>query len=212
METPSDDLWQAIIEGVLLYIALPLLFFGELVPLPKIVVLIAVAGYCSFRLWRDPSFRLGLFSRDVEYAISKNIVIRTVLIAFMLGGLVWIMHPEQLFAFPIECPLLWVVIMVLYPLLSVLPQEIIFRSYFFHRFEHYLPLKNATVILSALAFAFLHIIYDNWWAIGLSFAGGLLFGFTYKKTKSLYWVTIEHAIYGGLLFTLGMGNYFYEAF
>jgi membrane protease YdiL (CAAX protease family) len=73
-------------------------------------------------------------------------------------------------------------------------------------------LKYSTVLLSATAFAFVHIIYDNWWAVGLSFIAGLLFGTTYERTQSLFWVTVEHTIYGSLVFTLGMGNYFYEAF
>jgi hypothetical protein len=39
----------------------------------------------------------------------------------------------------------------------------------------------------------------------LTFFGGLLFAFTYSKTKSTFLVNIEHAIYGSGLFTLGMG-------
>ena len=42
-------------------------------------------------------------------------------------------------------------------------------------------------------------------AIILTFLGGLLFAFTFKKTKSTILVSIEHAIYGSWLFTIGMG-------
>lgn len=40
----------------------------------------------------------------------------------------------------------------------------------------------------------------------LTFVGGLLFAFTFQKTKSTLLVTVEHAIYGSWLFTVGMGN------
>ncbi|NIR70804.1 MAG: hypothetical protein GWN62_33160 [Aliifodinibius sp.] len=66
--------------------------------------------------------------------------------------------------------------------------------------------------MSALVFSFLHMVYGNWIAIGLSFGGGILFGLTYKRTQSLFWVTAEHVLYGWLVFTLGLGNYFYEGF
>lgn len=40
----------------------------------------------------------------------------------------------------------------------------------------------------------------------LTFIGGLLFALTFKKTKSTLLVSIEHAIYGSWLFTVGMGE------
>ncbi|NGP87221.1 CPBP family intramembrane glutamic endopeptidase [Fodinibius halophilus] len=211
MESTQKTYLYDILEGVLLFIGLPLMFYWQLIPLPKILALVSVAVYCGFRLWRDRSFKVDLFIRDDLHDISKTILIRVLLVAILLTGLVWVVYPGQLFAFPFERPFWWMVVMVLYPLLSALPQEFIFRTYFFHRFEQKLPLKHLTVVLSALAFAFLHIIYDNWWAIALSFIGGLFMGRTYQKTRSLYWVTLEHAIYGCLVFTTGMGSFFYEA-
>ena len=40
----------------------------------------------------------------------------------------------------------------------------------------------------------------------LTFLGGLIFAITYYKTKSTLLVSIEHAIYGCWLFTVGMGD------
>ena len=36
--------------------------------------------------------------------------------------------------------------------------------------------------------------------------GGLLFAFTYSKTKSTLFVLIEHTLYGCWLYTVGMGE------
>jgi len=40
----------------------------------------------------------------------------------------------------------------------------------------------------------------------LTFVGGILFALTFQKTKSTLLVSIEHAIYGCWLFTVGMGE------
>lgn len=199
-------------EVLILFVGIPLLFYWELVLLPKIISLLLVAGYCGYQLWRDPNFGTSLLVSNKDKEAGKHILLRLPLVLIVLSVLVWLLHPDQLLAFPSERPLLWMVVMVLYPILSALPQEFIFRTYFFHRYESLIPLKYGTVIFSALAFAFLHIIYDNWWAIGISFIGGLLFASTYARTKSLFWATVEHAIYGCFVFTLGLGHYFYEAF
>jgi membrane protease YdiL (CAAX protease family) len=103
------------------------------------------------------------------------------------------------------------VVMLLYPLLSALPQELIYRAFFFQRYDRLFPSEQWLGITSAIAFSALHIIYDNWWAVGLSLIGGFIFVETYRKSKSLYWVSLEHAIYGCLVFTIGMGHFFYDA-
>lgn len=208
----TDRRWLLLAEGIILFVGLPLLMYWELIPLPKISLLILVAGYCGYRLWQDTTFGRGLLTKKSAPDVSKSILIRTPIVIAALVVLVWMLHPDRMFAFPAERPVMWVVVMVLYPILSALPQEFIYRTYFFHRYEDLMSLKYAPVISSAVAFSFMHIIYDNWWAVGISFIGGLLFGTTYARTKSLFWVTVEHAIYGCLVFTLGMGSYFYEAF
>ncbi|TYP93781.1 CAAX protease self-immunity [Fodinibius salinus] len=209
---PKKKFWPLFLEALILFMGIPMLFYWDLIPLPKILVLILAAAYCGFQLWRDPDFGFGMLVKTKPKSISKSFLIRFPLVAITLVAITAVAQPDQFLAFPSNRPFVWMVVMLLYPLLSALPQEFIFRSFFFHRYAHLIKVKYGTILASAAAFSFLHIIYDNWWAVALSFIGGLLFGLTYKRTKSLYWVTVEHAIYGCLVFTLGMGNYFYEAF
>lgn len=212
--SPKDagNKWLLLAEGVILLLGLPLMEYLGVNPLPKLVLLVMVAAYCVYMLWRDPTFGRGLLRRSDDDQISKTILLRLLIIAPGLLGLVWLLHPEYLFAFPIERPWIWMLVMVLYPIVSALPQEMIYRTFFFHRYQDFFYFKNSDILLSALAFSFLHIVYGNWLAIGLSFGGGILFGMTYKRTKSLFWVTIEHVLYGWLIFTLGLGRYFYSGF
>ncbi len=200
------------LEGIGLFIGLPLVEYLEINPLPKLVLLVLVAVYCGYMLWHDPTFGRGLFRRSDDTQISKTIIFRFLLIAPGLFGLTWFLHPEYLFAFPIERPWIWMLVMVLYPFFSALPQEFIYRTFFFHQYKGLFYFKNSDILLSALAFSFLHIVYGNWVAIVLSFGGGILFGMTYKRTQSLFWVTVEHVLYGWLIFTLGLGEYFFEGF
>jgi len=68
------------------------------------------------------------------------------------------------------------------------------------------------VAVNVLCFAWLHIIYDNWVAIAFTLAGGILFTLNFDRNRSLTAVSLEHALYGCAMFTLGLGEYFYEPF
>ncbi|PAU95342.1 CPBP family intramembrane metalloprotease [Aliifodinibius salipaludis] len=201
-----------LLEGIIIFIGLPGAEYVGISPLPKLVLLGLVAVYCGYVLWRDSMFGKGLFRRSEADQASKTILLRLLIIAPGLFGLAWILDPVNLLAFPIEDPWIWMLVMVLYPVFSALPQEIIYRTFFFHRYKDFFYFKNSDVLFSALAFSFLHLVYGNWMAIGLSFGGGILFGMTYKRTQSLFWVTVEHILYGWLIFTLGLGEYFFEGF
>jgi membrane protease YdiL (CAAX protease family) len=43
----------------------------------------------------------------------------------------------------------------------------------------------------------------------LSFFGGLIFAWRYLRTNSFWAVALEHALYGNLIFTIGLGVYFF---
>ena len=62
------------------------------------------------------------------------------------------------------------------------------------------------LMVNAAVFSLAHIFFKNTLVMLLTFVGGLLFALTFKKTKSTLLVTIEHAIYGCWLFTVGMGE------
>jgi uncharacterized protein len=98
---------------------------------------------------------------------------------------------------------------VLYPILSALPQEIIFCSFFFKRYEPFFKSDRAMIIASALIFAYAHVLFINWIAPFLSLIAGFIFAGTFARTRSLALVTIEHGLYGNFIFFVGLGWYFY---
>lgn len=174
-------------------------------------------GACWLALRLDPTFdRTQLWNRR---GFARGL--RTTFLLFLpLAGLtmlaVWTFRPDLFLNFPRERPKIWAIVMVFYPLLSVYPQEVIWRAFFFHRYEpviaRWLPGLRATIttlILSALLFGYMHILFRHWIAVVLTIGGGLLFALSYARHRSLALVWLEHALWGCLVFTAGLGQFFY---
>jgi membrane protease YdiL (CAAX protease family) len=100
--------------------------------------------------------------------------------------------------------------MLAYPVLSVYPQGVLYRAFFFERYAPLFPGRWMMILASAAAFAFLHVIFRNPLAPAITFAGGLLFAARYAATGSLATSCLEHALYGCWLFTVGLGQFFYH--
>ncbi len=118
---------------------------------------------------------------------------------------VWFTDSNQLFIVLRTKPVLWLVILFVYSFLSVYPQEILYRIFFFQRYQSLFKNENLFTFINAIIFSLGHLFFKNALVIVLTFLGGLLFAFTFRKTKSTLLVSIEHAIYGCWLFTVGMG-------
>lgn len=116
---------------------------------------------------------------------------------------------ELFLGFPRGAPQIWLVVMCLYPVFSALPQEILGRTFFFHRYKELFPTTGSMIWASATAFCFIHIVFNNWIAITFTLVGGYLFSRTYAKTGSLTAVWLEHSLYGCIIFTSGLGWFFY---
>ena len=99
--------------------------------------------------------------------------------------------------------------MIFYPVWSAFTQEVIYRTYFFHRYGAAIPNEKVLALVNGLLFGFLHIIFRNWVAVIGATLMGLLWAFSYLKHRSLLVVSIEHSIVGDMLYTFGLGFFFY---
>lgn len=119
---------------------------------------------------------------------------------------VWFTDANNLFTVMLHKPKLWVLILLFYSLFSVYPQELLYRTFFFQRYENLFKNEKLFIFINALLFSLAHLFFKNTLVLLLTFIGGILFAITFKKSKSTVLVSIEHSIYGCWLFTVGMGN------
>jgi len=198
-------------EFLLIFVLLPLGYRFSPVRIPALPLLWVVAGYAWWQLMRDPRFdRARLWSPGaLPGRLATILAIFAVAAVLIWLGVRWF-KPELEWSFLHERPVLWAVVMVAYPVLSVYPQGVLYRAFFFERYAELFPGKWAMIMASAAAFSFLHIIFRNWLAVGLTLAGGVLFALRYQETDSLATSSFEHSLYGCWLFTVGLGQYFYH--
>jgi len=200
-----------ILEFLLLFVALPLGYRFSPVRIPALPLLWVVAGYAWWQLLRDPHFdRARLWNAGPLPGKLAEI-----LALFALGALVlWVgvrwLAPDLEWGLVRQHPGFWAVLMVAYPVFSVYPQGLLYRAFFFERYAVLFPGRWAMILASAAAFAFLHIIFRNSLAVGITFVGGVLLAARYAETGSLATSSFEHALYGCWLFTVGLGPYFYH--
>lgn len=169
-----------------------------------------LAAICLVVLLRDKGFDRGeLWNRRGVRAGWREIAMRGAAVAGLLVGVQAIADRGLLFGLVRERPLLWGVIMVAYPVLSVYPQEVAFRAFFSRRYRGLFGREGAYIAVNAAAFGWAHLIMHNWLAVGMSAVGGVLLAQTYERRRSLGAVWLEHTVYGWALFTVGWGAWFY---
>jgi hypothetical protein len=199
-------------EAALIFVAAPLAIaytiqtvrVSLLLLLPVLIALIVyLLSDRTFSLRRE--LARGLPLRELASIVAMFFVVGTAVSMW-----VWLERPAEFLAFPRYRPELWMAVMILYPLLSALPQELVYRTFFFHRYG---PLFGDRLLLAAAAngalFGFAHVIIGNGVSIVLSGMLGLLLAHRYARERSLWAAWIEHTLYGWLVFTVGLGRYFF---
>jgi len=175
------------------------------------ITLWVVALSCVLWMHRNHyNFKADWNRPVIDRTVIKAIFFQLLPASVALAIFTYVMIPDHMFHLPLQRPQVWVMVMILYPLLSVIPQEIIYRSFFFRRYAPIFTSQKIMIAASALAFGWVHIVLLNWVAVTFSAIGGFIFASTYSKTRSLGAVCLEHALYGCMIFTLGLGYYFYH--
>jgi hypothetical protein len=207
-----------IVEFALIFMGIPLGLYLLPARIPPIPVLWASAAYCLIVLSRDKTFpRAELWRASLLRNHISEIMMLFVPAAILVAAFVWRIESLRLFDLVKANSKLWALVMLFYPVFSVYPQGIIFRSFVLHRYSSFFnPITNkrrwSLILLSALTFSFMHIVFRNPVAVALTFIGGMLFAHRHLKSGSLFVSSFEHGLYGCLLFTIGLGSYFYVRF
>lgn len=203
-------------EFIGLFLLIPTLAVLRIIPVIVIPTLAVAAAACLAVLLRDSRFdrrRLGL-GPGAKGDMPPHTALRRIAMWFAVGATamfigVVLFDESRLFHLVRTRPELWAIIMVGYPVLSVYPQELIYRAFLFHRYRRVFRGRWPMIIASAVAFGYGHVVFGNTVAVVLSSIGGAIFAITYDRTRSTLLCALEHALYGCFIFTVGLGSYFY---
>lgn len=195
-----------IIEFFVIFMALPIGFAFNYPIWIKLCIGLLGLTYIGFVLTKQEGVAVKLNQALDWKWFWKQTMIKFIVIAILTTLLVWLTNKTALFNVVMTKPYLWVIILFVYSLFSVYPQEIVYRTFFFKRYLTHFSDKRLFIVLNAAVFSVGHVFFKNGWVLLLTFLGGLLFASTYVKTRSTVLVSLEHAIYGCWLFTVGMGE------
>ncbi len=194
------------IELFLLFVGIPISFVLEFPIWIKMILGILGFGYVVFVLLRIEKNQFKISNNLNWKQFWKQTLLKLIGIAIVTTLYMWIVDSSNLYGVIRHKPMLWVIILFLYSLFSVYPQELIYRTFFFQRYEGLFKSEVLFVLVNAALFSLAHLFFRNALVMLLTFLGGILFALTFKKTKSTLLVSIEHSIYGCWLFTVGMGE------
>lgn len=197
------------LELICIFIGIPLLLHFDILPVYKLVPLFIVFTFYFFILWRDKTFKKKRFKLNGFRAWSLITWRSSIMILFLIC-FTWFIFPSQYLDLPVNDQKLWFALILGYPFFSVVPQEFVFRVYFYHRFQGLIGNRNMLILLNAILFSFSHLMFQNWVAIVLTFIASIMFSLTYLRHRSFTIVALEHSIYGLLIFTIGPGSFFHS--
>lgn len=195
-----------LIEFFLIFISVPVSFAVEFPVWIKMTIGSIGFVYIIFVLLKieDNTFKVAKHLNWKQF--WKRTLLQLFGIALLTTVYVLLFDSKNLFTMPVHKPLVWGVILFVYSFFSVYPQELIYRTFFFQRYQSLFQNETIFILINAALFSLAHLFFKNALVMVLTFIGGILFALTFKKTKSTLLVSIEHAIYGCWLFTVGMGE------
>ena len=156
-------------------------------------------------LYLDKSFSFTSLRKKVDW---KFIIIFSLIFLSLSFFYVILVDKDLLFIFPKTNFELWLLVILIYPFLSVIPQEIVYRVFFFQR---YFPNERSfyfLTLLNMIVFSYGHIVFNNVHAILITAIVSPIFTYAYLK-KSFFTCIVLHALGGQIIFTLGLGKYFF---
>jgi hypothetical protein len=124
--------------------------------------------------------------------------------------LCWFILPERLWFILIHAPQVMIGIAILYPLIQVVPQEIVYRALFYERYGHLFSSRTQAVFANAVLFSFGHLMYWHPVVWIATFVGSFLFSNAYFRPRGFVQTCALHGIAGVAIFASGLGWLFYS--
>jgi hypothetical protein len=117
------------------------------------IICVCYLKYKKVALINLKDFRFDQYLKIIFY---KFLIVAALILTFS-----YFFDPSKFLNLPRSDFFLWLLIMILYPILSAFPQEIVYRSFFFKRYGNLFKNKKVLIFVNAFLFSFAHIIYLN---------------------------------------------------
>ena len=195
-----------LIEFITIFIIIPLSFTITYPLLVKLSIGLLGFLYIIYVLLKLEKNKFKINKQLNWKSFWQQTFIKLSVIIVITTAYVWITNKELLFNVILNKPKLWLIILFVYSFFSVYPQELIYRTFYFQRYEMLFKNRAVFIFINAVIFSLAHMFLRNSLVLLLTFLGGILFAITFHRTRSTLLVSIEHIIYGSWLFTVGMGE------
>ena len=156
-------------------------------------------------LYFDKTFSFTSLKKKIDWTF---VIIFSVIFFFLGFFYVLLVDKNLLFIFPKTNFKLWLIVIFIYPFLSVIPQELVYRVFFFQRYFPNINRFYFPVFLNLVVFAYGHLVFSNMHAIIITAIVSPIFTYAYLK-KSFLTCVVLHTLGGQIIFTLGLGKYFF---
>lgn len=200
-----DEKLRLYVEFLLLFVLIPVSLAFEFNTVLKLFFVLLGGVYAFIYLIKNKL--VYLVKTTINWKMFFKVVApRFLVITISSTAYIYYFKKASLFEMPLNDPLLWLFILMVYSFFSVTFQEYMYRVFYFYRYEKIFKNKTNFIIVNAVVFSLAHSFLKNWLILIFTFLGGILFALTYFKTRSTLLVCIEHALYGFWLFTVGIGK------
>tara|TARA_B100001029_G_C14949675_1_gene388018 strand:- start:165 stop:767 length:603 start_codon:yes stop_codon:yes gene_type:complete len=193
-------------ELIGIYFFLPTLLYFSDYKSSIFLVLYIIFFYTIYVLKKKSDFSFSTLIKKVDWDYCFLFFFIFLILGYFYTKAI---EGNLLFEFPKNNFYLWLFVMFAYPFLSVIPQEIIYRVFFFYRYNCLFNKKKSYLILmNIIVFSYGHIVFQNFHAVFITAVASPLFAYAYLK-KSFITCIVIHSIGGQIIFTFGLGKYFY---
>ena len=197
---------KKLLELIIIFLVLPLLLAIPFLPLARValgfiglIYVIWVSKKLKFFSFKKVS--VGIKMQHVYFLAAKFIII-SIITYFIVSEF----YPQELFKSLLDNPLKFLIICLIYIIGSVVPQEFIYRDFFFKRYYNFFPNDILFVLVNGILFSLAHLFFYNKLVLLMTLVGGWIFSFTYLQTRSLRFTILEHTLYGCWLYAVGLGS------
>ncbi|GLX82598.1 type II CAAX endopeptidase family protein [Thalassotalea eurytherma] len=211
MRIPLSLFSIRVTEFIFLFVVLPLCLWQTKAYFAQyLLVILSMLGVsCALFLYREGKLtKQWKKAKAISWLEIKPVLLTFLVCASGIAVYAWFFSEKLVLNTTLLISSSWLLTLIFYPLFSVIPQELIFRTFLFHRYKLLFPSKKARMLVSSLCFGFGHVIYGSVMVVVLSIIAGLLFSYRYFLSGNTAIVIIEHTLWGLRLFAFNIGAYF----